>query len=201
MMARSTSPAMGSRRAGHVERAGFAAACSSQPYAAFRSSRRPRRGRRPCRPRRRGGFGPALSALRALLAASPSDTAMAFDLAVVLQWAGRSREATDVFETTRAAEAPEYVLSAMARAYRDQQRWADAGALAAEGGRRFPADPVAARRVDGRGAPPSPPGTIRGAPRLSHAAALAPDDAGIAGSERHPRRLGAPFAAGLHADA
>ena len=43
-------------------------------------------------------------------AGAPSDTGVRFDLAVVLQWAGRSREATDVFEGMQATEAPEYVL-------------------------------------------------------------------------------------------
>ena len=87
---------------------------------------------------RRGEFDAAISALRTLLAASPSDTATAFDLAVVLEWAGRPREATDVFERTGVAEPPEYVLGAMVRAYRTDRRWAEAGALAAQGARRFP---------------------------------------------------------------
>ena len=90
---------------------------------------------------RRGEYDAAVSALRALLAASPSDTATAFDLAVVLEWAGRPREATDVFERTGVAEPPEYVLGAMLRAYRTERRWAEAGALAAQGARRFPANP------------------------------------------------------------
>jgi hypothetical protein len=49
-----------------------------------------------------------------------SDIAAWFDLSAVLQWAGRPAM-TDVLET-RATEAPEYVLSAVTRAYRDQQR-------------------------------------------------------------------------------
>ena len=101
---------------------------------------------------RRGEYDTAISSLQALAQAAPSDTGVRFDLAVVLQWAGRSREATDVFESTRATEAPEYVLSAMTRAYRDQQRWTDAAALAAEGGRRFPEQRrVAARHTARRG--------------------------------------------------
>ena len=100
---------------------------------------------------RRGEYDAAISSLQALARAAPSDTGVRFDLAVVLQWAGRPREATDVFESTRATEAPEYVLSAMTRAYRDQQRWADAARLAAEGGRRFPESaewPLAARLAE-----------------------------------------------------
>ena len=107
---------------------------------------------------RRGEYDTAISSLQALAQAAPSDTGVRFDLAVVLQWAGRSREATDVFESTRATEAPEYVLSAMTRAYRDQQRWTDAAALAVEGGRRFPESaewPLAARLAEGRRRPRS----------------------------------------------
>src|SRR3954463_12584649 len=76
---------------------------------------------------RRGEFDTAVSTLRALLAASPSDTAVGFDLAVILEWAGRPREATDGFERTGVAEPPEYVLGAMLRAYRTQKRWPEAG--------------------------------------------------------------------------
>ena len=54
---------------------------------------------------RRGEFDTAISALRTLLTAAPSDTAAAFDLAVVLEWAGRAREATDVFERTGVPDA------------------------------------------------------------------------------------------------
>jgi len=78
---------------------------------------------------RRGEFEASILALRTLLTASPSDTATAFDLAVVLEWAGRPREATDAFERTGVAEPPEYVLGAMVRAYRTERRWAEAGAL------------------------------------------------------------------------
>src|SRR5438045_1466221 len=85
---------------------------------------------------RRGEYDTAISQLQALAQSSPSDSGVRFDLAVVFQWAKRSREATDVFESSRGAEAPEYVLSAMTLAYRQQRRWADAARLAAEGVRR-----------------------------------------------------------------
>ena len=150
---------------------------------------------------RRGEYDTAISSLQKLARAAPSDTDVRFDLAVVLQWAGRSREATDVFESTRATEAPEYVLSPMTNAYRDQQRWADAARLAAEGGRRFPESaewPLAARLAEAGAALEA--GDSYTAPRVSAARLLAPDD------ERLRRevsgilvRINAPFAAGLHA--
>ncbi len=150
---------------------------------------------------RRGEYDTAISSLRALVQAAPSDAGVRFDLAVVLQWAGRSREATDVFEGTRATEAPEYVLSAMTRAYRDQQRWADAARLAAEGSRRFPESaewPLAARLAEAGAALEA--GDSYAALRAYLAARLlAPDD------DRLRRevsgilvQIGAPFAAGLH---
>ena len=100
---------------------------------------------------RRGDYDKAVSSLQALAQAAPSDIALRFDLAFVLQWAALSREATDVFESTRGTEAPEFVLSAMTRAYRDQQRWTEAAALATEGGRRFPGSaewPLATRLAE-----------------------------------------------------
>ena len=150
---------------------------------------------------RRGEYDTAISSLQALARAAPSDTGVQFDLAVVLQWAGRSREATDVFESMRATEAPEYVLSAMTRAYRDQQRWTDAARLAAEGSRRFPESvewPLAARLAEAGAALEA--GDSYAALRAYLAARLlAPDD------ERLRRevsgilvQVGAPFAAGLH---
>jgi biofilm PGA synthesis protein PgaA len=150
---------------------------------------------------RRGEYDAAISALRALAQAAPSDTGVRFDLAVVLQWAGRHREATDVFESTRATEAPEYVLSAMTRAYRDQQRWADAAKLSAEGGSRFPASaewPLAARLAEA-GAALQAGDLYAALGAYLAAAALAPDDESL-GREVSGIlvRIGAPFAAGFH---
>ncbi len=151
---------------------------------------------------RRGEFDAAVSALRTLLAASPSDTAIALDLAVVLEWAGRPREATDAFERTGVAEPPEYVLGAMVRAYRTERRWAEAGALAAQGVRRFPANPqwpLAAWMVRGDEAVASGD-TFAALGAYLHATELAPDDAGIAREVSGILvRLGAPFGAGLQA--
>ena len=151
---------------------------------------------------RRGEYDKAISSLRALAQTAPADTGVWFDLAVVLQWAGRSREATDVFESTRATEAPEYVLSTMTRAYRDQQRWTEAAALAVEGGRRFPGSaewPLATRLIEGGAALEA--GDSFAALRAYLAARqLAPDDTGLQSEVSGILvRLGAPFAAGLHA--
>ena len=89
----------------------------------------------------------------------------------------------------------------MTRAYRDQQRWADAVRLAAEGSARFPGSaewPLAARLAEGGAALDA--GDPYGALRAYLAAQrLAPDDPDL-------RRIvsgllvqvGAPFAAGLH---
>ena len=151
---------------------------------------------------RRGEYDKAISSLQALAQAAPSDTGVRFDLAVVLQLAGRSREATDVFESTRASEAPEYVLSAMTRAYRDQHRWTDAAALAVEGGRRFPGSaewPLATRLVEG-GAALAAGDSFAALRAYLAARQLAPDDTGLQGEVSGILvRLGAPFAAGLHA--
>jgi biofilm PGA synthesis protein PgaA len=121
---------------------------------------------------------------------------------VVLHWAGRSREATEVFESTRGTEAPEYVLSAMTRAYGDQRRWTDAAGLVAEGRRRFPDSaewPLATRLVEGRAALDA--GDSFAALRAYLAARqLAPEDPGLRSEVSGILvRLAAPFVAGLHA--
>ena len=150
---------------------------------------------------RRGEYDAAIAALQALARAAPSDIGVRLDLAVVLQWAGHSREATDAFESTPATEVPEYVLSAMTRAYRDQQRWADAARLAAQGGRRFPESaewPVAARLAEAGAALDA--GDSYAALRAYLAAQrLAPDDEGLRREVSGILvQIGAPFAAGLY---
>jgi biofilm PGA synthesis protein PgaA len=151
---------------------------------------------------RRGEFDASVLALRTLLAASPSDTAIALDLAVVLEWAGRPREATDAFERTGVAEPPEYVLGAMVRAYRTERRWAEAGALAAQGTRRFPANPqwpLAGWMVRGDEAVASGDAFVALGAYLN-AAQLAPGDAEIAREVSGILvRMGAPFGAAMQA--
>jgi biofilm PGA synthesis protein PgaA len=87
---------------------------------------------------REGRTEEAIVELRQIVTSNPEDKEAAMDLAVVLTWAHRPREATDTFERAGANEPPEFVLLAMARAYRDQQRFAEAQRLTREGLRRFP---------------------------------------------------------------
>jgi biofilm PGA synthesis protein PgaA len=82
----------------------------------------------------------AIAALRKLLAENPSDQLVAFDLAVILTWASRSREATDTFEEAGGAEPPEYVLGPVIRAYRDQKRFAEAERWAREAVQHYSSD-------------------------------------------------------------
>src|SRR5215469_137442 len=65
---------------------------------------------------REGHTEEAIAALRALLEKNPNDSAVGFDLAVILTWASRPREATEAFEhAATSAEPPEYVLGPMIR--------------------------------------------------------------------------------------
>ena len=89
---------------------------------------------------RDGNAEAAIAALRELLAAAPGDPLVAYDLAVVLTWVGRNREATDAFEKAGGDEPPEYVLGPIIRAYRDQKRFAEAERWARAAERRYPVD-------------------------------------------------------------
>jgi tetratricopeptide (TPR) repeat protein len=81
-----------------------------------------------------------IAALHKLLADGPDDPLAAYDLAVILTWVNRPREATDAFERAGAVEVPAYALAPIVRAYRDQKRFAEAERWAREGQRRFPID-------------------------------------------------------------
>ena len=89
---------------------------------------------------REGRTEEGIAALRKLLADGTDDPLAAYDLAVILTWVNRSREATDAFERAGALEVPAYVLAPIVRAYRDQKRFAEAEQWAREGQRRFPID-------------------------------------------------------------
>ncbi|MFZ1219460.1 MAG: tetratricopeptide repeat protein, partial [Chthoniobacterales bacterium] len=89
---------------------------------------------------REGETETAIAALRELLATDPNDALVAYDLAIILTWAGRNREATDAFEKTGGDEPPEYVLGPVIRAYRDQKRFAEAERWARTAQQRFPTD-------------------------------------------------------------
>jgi biofilm PGA synthesis protein PgaA len=89
---------------------------------------------------RDGKTDAAVAALQELLTAAPRDRLVAYDLAVVLTWVGRNREATDAFEKAGGEEPPEYVLGPIIRAYRDQKRFAEAERWARAAGQRYPTD-------------------------------------------------------------
>ena len=91
---------------------------------------------------RAGRTEEGIAALRKLLAEGTQDPLVAYDLAVILTWVNRPREATDVFEkaNSTATEIPTYALAPMVRAYRDQKRFAEAEQWAREGQRRYPMD-------------------------------------------------------------
>ncbi|HWT98284.1 MAG TPA: poly-beta-1,6 N-acetyl-D-glucosamine export porin PgaA [Terriglobales bacterium] len=91
---------------------------------------------------RQGNLAGGIADLQALHAKYPSDPLIALDLATLLQQAGRSSEATDIFEQASVSAPPAYALAAVARAYRDQRRFDRAAALAADGAARFPDDPA-----------------------------------------------------------
>src|SRR3954468_9120153 len=94
---------------------------------------------------REGRTEEAIASLRELLKASPDDAKIAYDLAVVLTWVGRQREATEAFERAPPGEVPEYVLAPMIRGYRDQKHFAEAERWARDGTQRFPLDATFAK--------------------------------------------------------
>ena len=87
---------------------------------------------------RAGQLEPAITALRAMLAAGEDDGLVAMDLAALLQQAHRAGEAIAVYERAAVADPPDYALLAAARAYRDARRYRDAEKLARQGLKRFP---------------------------------------------------------------
>jgi predicted Zn-dependent protease len=78
--------------------------------------------------------------LRKLLADKTDDPLVAYDLALILTWMNRPREATEAFEHADLTQVPAYVLALIVRAYRDQKRFAEAEWWAREGQRQYPID-------------------------------------------------------------
>jgi biofilm PGA synthesis protein PgaA len=76
------------------------------------------------------------------LASGADDGLVIADLVTLLQQAGRSAEAADLFSRVDARQAPEYALAAAQRANRDTKRYAEAEQLARIGMERFPGDPA-----------------------------------------------------------
>jgi biofilm PGA synthesis protein PgaA len=147
---------------------------------------------------RDGRTDEAIRELQNIVANDSRDAGAALDLATILTWANRPRDATDVFERAAVTEPPDYVLLAMAHAYRDQQRFVLAQGLAQQGLRRFPqettwtilnallAGDVALVAGDRFGA-------LRA---YANAHELAPDNAGIAANMSGVlMRLNAPYGA------
>jgi len=94
---------------------------------------------------REGRNDEAIAALRKLQAEGTDDPMVAFDLAVILTWAKRPREAVEAFEHAANVEVPEFVLAPMVGAYRDLKRFPEAEKLAREGGKRLPFDATFAK--------------------------------------------------------
>jgi Flp pilus assembly protein TadD len=90
---------------------------------------------------RQGKLDEAISDLQQLLEVKPLDPAVAYDLAVIYTWAGKSREATDAFEKAGEGEPPEYVLGPMIRAYHDQKRFPVAERWVRDAIGRYPENP------------------------------------------------------------
>jgi poly-beta-1,6 N-acetyl-D-glucosamine export porin PgaA len=82
---------------------------------------------------REGRLDEGISTLRSLIANGDTSSETAYDLALVLTWAKRPKEATDVFERIGAIDSPDFILMAITRAYWDQRRYADAERLARRG--------------------------------------------------------------------
>ena len=77
------------------------------------------------------------------LDATASDTRTTHDLIVILTWAGRQQEALDVYEQRGiAANAPDYVQAAVARAYRSRSAYGQAERIARSALEKTAGDPA-----------------------------------------------------------
>lgn len=91
---------------------------------------------------RDGRLEEGISVLRKLMESGDNDPILPLDLAVILTWANRPSEAVVIFEKAAPVDAPEYVLLAVTRAYRNLKRFSQAERMAREGMQRFPDQPV-----------------------------------------------------------
>lgn len=89
---------------------------------------------------RAGNYQPALIMLREHSMEHPRDLRAAYDHILIAGWAGQSEEAISTYEALhpRPNRLPQDVLSTVAQAYRDTQRWDDALLLYREGQKRYP---------------------------------------------------------------
>ncbi len=90
---------------------------------------------------RSGHLSEALEMLERLTRAAPTNIGVTWDYIVILTWAGREADAIKIFEGVKAAHPPDYVVAAVASAYRDLQRYPEALALYRQGRLQAPADP------------------------------------------------------------
>jgi biofilm PGA synthesis protein PgaA len=78
---------------------------------------------------RRGSTDAALSILERLARQNPADLGIARDRVVISTWAGRDTDAVGLYEQLPAGEQPDYVIEAVAHAYRNLHRYGEALAL------------------------------------------------------------------------
>lgn len=89
---------------------------------------------------RAGNYEPALIMLRQHGAEYPRDLRAAYDHILIASWAKKSDEAINAYEMLQPApnRMPADVLTAIAQAYRDTQRWSEALATFQQGRLRYP---------------------------------------------------------------
>jgi biofilm PGA synthesis protein PgaA len=87
---------------------------------------------------RDGDYDRAITRLRELHSTYPDDAPITADLATILQWAGRDREALEIFDALGPEAAPDYALVAAARAARSTGDLGRAERYLLRGAERFP---------------------------------------------------------------
>jgi biofilm PGA synthesis protein PgaA len=91
---------------------------------------------------RNGHVDQAIERLRVLLASGITDPIVPLDLAVLLQQAGKSADAVEVYQHAHPVQPPSYALLAVTRAYRDLKQFDRAAEFARSGMQRFPTETV-----------------------------------------------------------
>jgi biofilm PGA synthesis protein PgaA len=91
---------------------------------------------------RQGDTAAALAILQRLRNAHPDDLAISDDYIVVCTWAGHQAEAVQLFATLRPGPRPDYLIDAVARAYRTLGQSTEALALYRQGLHQSPDNPT-----------------------------------------------------------
>jgi hypothetical protein len=91
---------------------------------------------------RQGDTAAALAILQRLRNAHPDDLAISDDYIVVFAWAGHQAEVVQLFATLRPGPRPDYVIDAVARAYRTLGQSTEALKLYLQGLRQSPDNPT-----------------------------------------------------------